>query len=459
MSLPARFLETVRQYDMLRAGDAVVAGVSGGADSMALLCLLLNERERLGLSALEVCHVHHGIRGEEAERDLLFVQRFCSENGIPFHVRRVDATKLSQETGTSVEEAGRRARYAFFEETADELAVRLGIAPEHVKIATAHNSGDNAETVLLNLIRGCSLPGLCGIPPVRGRIIRPVLTCSRSDLETYLAALGVSFVQDGTNDTDEYRRNRVRRQILPLLRAENPAVEDAFLRMTVQLRAEEAYLSEQTDKLLHSARRSVRPLQYERALLAAAPDALLSRASATMLEEAGANVDNRKTRALFAAVRSGEGAVAVAPGLRWRVRPSCVFLEQDINAPEPVSFIAGQTYAFCGGRVLAEPWNKFSRAFQKIHENSLKNTIDCDRIKGTLILRSRASGDAIRLYGRGCEKRLKKLFAEAGLPERDCVPILADEEGPVWVGGFGSAERVVCDAHTEKGILVHYYQK
>lgn len=113
MSLPARFLETVRQYDMLRAGDAVVAGVSGGADSMALLCLLLNERERLGLSALEVCHVHHGIRGEEAERDLLFVQRFCSENGIPFHVRRVDATKLSQETGTSVEEAGRRARYAF----------------------------------------------------------------------------------------------------------------------------------------------------------------------------------------------------------------------------------------------------------------------------------------------------------------------------------------------------------
>ena len=458
MTLNARFLETIRQYGMLRAGDAVVAGVSGGADSMALLCLLLDERETLGLSAVEICHLHHGVRGADADRDLAFVQDFCEKRGIPFHARRADVPALSRAWSVSVEEAGRRARYGFFDETADALAVRLGLSPERVRIATAHTSGDNAETVLLNLIRGCSLPGLSGIPPVRGRIVRPLIGCARPELEAYLAARGVSFVQDETNDADEYRRNRIRHGVLPLLRAENPAVEDALLRMTSVLRAEDGFLAGQTDELLRSARRSVRPPQYDRRTLAGAHEALLRRAAAALLAESGASVDSRKTLALADAILRGAGAVPVAPGVCWRVRPGCVFLERTEQPPEPVVFSPGRTYCFGGGRVFAEPLNGFEAITKKIHENSLKNTIDCDKIKGNLILRPRAPGDAIRLYGRGCEKRLKKLFSEAGLVGRDTIPVLADDAGPVWVGGFGAAERVVCGSKTDKGLFMQYYQ-
>ena len=459
MSLAEKFLNTVRTCGMLRPGDAVVAGVSGGADSMSLLCLLLEQREALGLSVMEVCHLHHGLRGEEADRDLCFVRDFCRARGVPFHARRMDAAAAARDTGTSVEEAGRRARYAFFGETADALALRLGVSPERVKIATAHTLGDNAETVLLNLIRGCSLGGLCGIPPVRGRIVRPLIECSREELERYLAEAGVSYVQDGSNISDEYRRNRLRHGVLPLLRSENPALEQTLFRMTSVLRAEEDYLSERTVELLRGARRSVRPPIYDRAPLAAAHEALRSRAAAALLGLSGGSVDARKTRALSEAVLRGSGAVPVGPGLRWRVRPSCVFLEREQEVPEPAPFEPGRTYSFGEGRVFGEPLQDICELSKKIHENGLKNTLDCDKIKGTLILRSRAEGDAVRLTGRGCEKRLKKLFSEAGIVERDVIPVLADNDGPVWVGGFGAAERAAPGPDFQRGILIHYSPK
>ena len=243
--LEQKALLALRQYSLFTQGDRIAVGVSGGADSVALLRFLAVLREEYRWELI-VCHIHHGLRGAEADRDEQFVRELAGQLGLPYTVRHIDAAALALENHLSVEEAGRNARYAFFAETAGEGG----------RIATAHTLDDTIETVLMNLIRGTGLHGLCGIPRIRGNIVRPLLDVTRAEVEEYLALLGQPYCTDSTNLSDDYTRNRIRHDILPRLCELNPNFTGAMARMLPQLAAQWAL----TEQLAESAAQQLQGL-------------------------------------------------------------------------------------------------------------------------------------------------------------------------------------------------------
>ena len=198
-------------------GRKLLAAVSGGADSMCLLALLLDA----GLD-VTAAHFEHGIRGEESLRDLHFVENYCRTRGVPCLTGRGDAPACAEENGLGLEEAARMLRYAFLERCADEIGADW--------ILTAHNLEDNAETVLFHLARGSGTAGLRGIPVRRGRILRPLLGVSRAQIEAYLLETGTPHVEDGSNREDQYARNLIRHRVMPALRDINPRFPEAAAR-------------------------------------------------------------------------------------------------------------------------------------------------------------------------------------------------------------------------------------
>ena len=247
-------LEYVRANDMLKTGDKVVAGISGGADSMCLLGLLLDWREQFDLG-ITVLHVNHGIRGAEADEDECFVRDFCSERDVAFRAVHADIPAMAAESGCTEEEEGRNFRYRVFEETARELGCS--------RIAVAHNRSDNAETVLFNILRGSGISGLRGITPVRhiisGRddtaggdtavtIIRPLLSTSRQDIEEYLRSRGIGYRTDKTNFDTGYSRNAIRNIVMPLFREQiNARAEEHIVRLAGQAAMLEQTLQRMTE--------------------------------------------------------------------------------------------------------------------------------------------------------------------------------------------------------------------
>ena len=208
---------------LLPRDGLILCAVSGGADSMYLLARL----RELGYT-VAAGHYNHGLRGTEADRDEAFVRDFCAARGIPFVSEKGDVAAFAAEQGMGTEAAARTLRYAFLERAADDLGAAV--------IATAHTAGDNAETVLLHLARGSGLKGLGGIPPKRGRVVRPMLDVTRAEVESYLAEHDIKYVTDSTNGEDDYARNRVRHGAVPALETVNPA----FLRTAGMMFLEKA---------------------------------------------------------------------------------------------------------------------------------------------------------------------------------------------------------------------------
>ncbi len=207
-----KVLNYIKENKMIKAGETVVIGVSGGADSVCLLHMLAKHREFLGIK-LVVAHIHHGIRGMTADRDAEFVQDICREENVPFCLYKYNIPSLAKERGMSEEEAGRYARYEAFNQClADNCENSYG------KIAVAHNKDDLAETMLFNLIRGAGLKGLKGITSIRDNIIRPVLCLERCEIEEYIKENGLKYIVDETNLTDDYTRNKIRLNIMPQIK-------------------------------------------------------------------------------------------------------------------------------------------------------------------------------------------------------------------------------------------------
>ncbi|MBO4289626.1 MAG: tRNA lysidine(34) synthetase TilS [Lachnospiraceae bacterium] len=200
--------QDISRYGIIEQGDRITVGLSGGADSVCLLLLLLELKQKYGLT-LKAVHVHHGLRGAEADEDEVFVRDLCERLGVPLAVRHADVKAQAERTGCSVEEAGRKLRYRALREEA-----------EGGKIATAHHSDDNCETILFNILRGTGFAGLAGIPQVNGDVIRPLLHVTREQIEDYLKEKGQPYRTDATNASPAYARNRIRNELLPWLERE-----------------------------------------------------------------------------------------------------------------------------------------------------------------------------------------------------------------------------------------------
>lgn len=226
-----KLLDFIRHSHMLSPGDSVICAVSGGRDSMALLHLMLELQDTLSVT-VSAAHFNHQLRGEESLRDAEFVWQHCKRLGIPVFMGQGDVAAYAKTHGLGTEAAARTLRYEFLE----------SLSPG-AKIATAHNAQDNLETMLMHLLRGCSLHGLSGIPPVRGRIIRPLLTCPPEELSDYLTQNHIPHVEDSTNALDDCQRNRLRHHVIPLLLAENPGLSAAASELCLQLGQEDQYLN------------------------------------------------------------------------------------------------------------------------------------------------------------------------------------------------------------------------
>ena len=224
--------ETLKRYNMIKTGDTLIVGLSGGADSMALLHAMLSLKDELEIKVV-ACHINHNLRGEESLRDENFVKKYCEENNI---VLRVFTLDITQEKHESLEEKARKLRYGCFEKLCDEYP--------SAKLATAHTASDNTETVFLNILRGTGTKGLGGIPPVRGNIIRPLLRCTREEIENYCKENNISYVTDSSNLSDDYTRNKLRHRLIPLLQEFNPSLFEAVSRMTSAVYDDNALLDE-----------------------------------------------------------------------------------------------------------------------------------------------------------------------------------------------------------------------
>lgn len=427
---------TIEKYGMLPRGSSVIVGLSGGADSCTLLYILSELKEEYSLNIC-AAHLNHGIRGEEALSDEKFAKNFCKKLGVQFYAKRVDVPALAKQHGMSEEEYGRRARYEFFK----------SIDPGAL-VATAHNLSDCCETLIFNIVRGSGIKGLCSIPPVRDNIIRPLFECSRSEIEAFCRQNGIDYVTDSTNNDDTFSRNRIRLNVIPELKKINPDAESAFMRVICAAREDEGYFEAVTQKIISEAQSSDYILTEK--LMGLHP-AVLSRVISKLIT---INTGILPQSIHIKAVESilGGGKTQISGGIPVICRNGELHFGE-IKKTEPWS------REFLLDEEIITP-NRTVK-FNLIHKNKAeqkqfvhKNVLDFESITGNLTLRSRIAGDEIRIAGRNCTKTVKKLFTESKIKDKNAVIILCDEAGPVWVEGFGCAERCRITAKTQKILKV-----
>ena len=419
----------IDEYAMLEKGSKVIVGLSGGADSVCLLHFLNSIKNEYDLTIVSA-HINHGIRGDEADNDARFSREFSGSLNVSFKLLEVDCVKEAQENGETVEEAGRRIRYEFFESLADT---------ENTVIATAHNSNDNMETVIFNITRGASLSGAKGIPPKRGNIIRPLIFCTREEIEEYCKENSLAFVTDSTNLSDDYTRNRIRHLVIPELKNINVGAIDAFSRFSESVRSDAEYLDELAQDALKKA--EIKENSYSVSALNSFHKAIKSRVVFKAIEKfSGETPDSKKIQAVSNCMVESSKIqlykncyVETKNGvLKFFCDVNNKFEKQEnIELTEKVF-----NCEFNGYSIKSELYENIS---QKVNDLLLDNLIDCDTIYGNLVLRTREEGDKITLRKRNVTKTLKKLFIEENIPkeEREKIPVIADDNGIVWVFGFG----------------------
>ena len=420
-----KLVSAVERHRMIPEGAYVVAGVSGGADSMALLHFL----SRIEGIRLLAAHVNHGLRGAEADRDEGFVRDWCAAHGIALEILHADVARLAREQKQGIEECGRAVRYHFFEK----------LAGTDGRIATAHTLSDSVETVIYHLATGTAAAGLCGIPPVRGNIIRPLIGITRREVEEYCEYYSIPFQTDSTNFSREYARNRIRLDIVPVLRELNPAAEQAIGRMTEAVSQDNAYLD---GLALESLEQASRWNGYAVDRLRELADPVLARAVREIIGRTGrVRLSAEQLLGAVRLVREGQGALSVAGGVNLRVENGYFFAVPSRKNEWIFPFIPPQTLTGDGRTVIIRMLPREDRG--KIHNLLSQNVIDYAIISDTAVIRTRRPGDSFRPAGRGVTKSLKKLFNEMGIPPsaRDSLVILEQEGEILWIEGIGPSER------------------
>lgn len=408
-----KLLDLIKRYDMLQPGDHVVCAISGGADSVALLFALYLLREKLQIT-MSAAHFNHNLRAEESDRDQAFVCALCDRLDVPLHIG--EGMIVPGKKG--LEAAAREARYAF-----------LRSLPG--KIATAHTANDNAETLLMHLVRGTGLKGLGGIAPVRERLIRPMLCVTRKEVLAFLKEYNLTYVDDSSNATDNFMRNRLRHHVIPLLEEENPRLAETLSSSALRLRYDEEALSSLVD--------CGETLTVDK--LRAMPTALRSRNILMFLQKCGIPEPEAEHVALIEKLLYSDNPSARAslPGGIVIVRQYNILQRQ--KAAEPLQPVVLQNPGVVcldamALRIVCKP------------AQDLLDTPMCFSVvpQGKICVRSRLPGDKIRLSGG--TKSLKKLFIDCKIPadQRDAVPVIADDGGIIGVYGFGgNKERIAFD--------------
>lgn len=438
MDLAAQAAAFADQHNMLPPGSTILCALSGGTDSMALLTVLETLAKERELT-LYAAHYNHQLRGEESQRDEDFVTQWCEKRGIPLTIGQGDVAQEAQDQGKGIEETARAMRYGFLTELAQELGAD--------KIATAHNADDNAETVLLHLVRGTGLDGLTGIPPVRGILIRPLLSSSRAEIEAYLTQEDVPHVEDSSNDSNAYARNRLRQEVMPVLRSINPSFVSTLTANLDHLREDRDLLHTMAEKVTRTAQVEDGQVSLTAQALSSLPHPVAVRVVKQLLakiERYQISTVHLDQILALAAGASPSASLRLPDDLFvWREYERLFLCPASAMPPAfSLRLLTGPgTFALDNGWTiqLEETLCPDPPATEEYAWH-----IDQDTVTYPLILRPRQTGDQLRLPGRRT-KTLKKWYIDEKIPRqrREILPVLADAAGLLGAAGLGpNAPRV-----------------
>ena len=445
---------------MLPESGLLLICVSGGADSMCLLEVMRHISYEFDFD-IAVAHYNHELRGEESDRDETFVMEICEMHGVPFYSGRGDVANFAKTHGISIEEAARDMRYEFFFDTADKI--------DADKIATAHTMDDNAETVIINLVRGAGANGMSGIPPVRDNVIRPLLKTSRDEVMEFIAEREILYVEDSTNSLDIYTRNKIRNSIIPLIKDLNPRFNEAASTAAELFRADEDFISDIADLFIVEC---CIGLTADANDLAVLPFSVSSRVIRKLY---GGNLSFNHVKDVLALCESDNPSASLSlPGMSvYREYERVVFDTKPKSIEDefaPVYPTVGNSFIILGlGLKItcksAVYNDNMCNAFNNTKNNEESMQINTSfttflfksvDICGKIAVRSRREGDSIKLNDQIGTKTLKKLFIEKRIParKRNLIPVISDEEGVLGIYKVGTGDRAVPEPGDPATIII-----
>jgi tRNA(Ile)-lysidine synthase len=457
--LPEISAATAGANDLLYEDSFVLAMVSGGADSVALLRLLASGG--LGGRALAVLHVDHMLRGGESDSDARFVAELCERLGVPCRVARYDVGAYASAEALNLEDAGRRVRYRFADEELDARCGEAGLPRARGRIATAHTLTDRIETLLMRIAQGAGAGGLVSPRYRRGRLVRPLLDCSRADVVAYLEELGQPWREDSTNADTSRLRARVRAELVPLLRDINPRVDEALAR-TVRLLADEDELLDEMavafardfatvaggEVRFDRTRMNTLSRPMMRRVVRAALFATFPEASRLEFEHVEAVCDAMADEAfardlghrLRAFTEYGRLIISREPGTAPSLAPSLLDIPGSVDLPG-------------AGSMSAEP-----AGADEVGDDPLTALVDADRIRGVLTVDSMRPGDRMRPLGMTGSRKLQDVLTDAKIPRRrrPLVPVVRDGERVVWLAGVRMSDEYRVGPHTDRAVLLRW---
>ncbi len=427
---------TLRQQEMVQPGQTVAAALSGGRDSVCLLHVLQQLSVKLSFKLMAV-HVHHGLR-EEADEDEAFCRQLCERLGVDFRTKRVDTPARVKATGESVEEAARNLRYEAFEQL-----VTGGTAQ---RIALAHHQQDQAETVLLHLLRGSGLTGLGGMKAKRLPYIRPLLETAAAEIDNYIKENDLSYVEDASNQDTAYRRNRIRHQLLPLLQQEyNPEIVKTLAHMAGRLQEEEDYLDRQTPEVSEEDLSISWLLQY--------PVNLQKRILRKWLRKHGLVQDLQQVHMeqLLELANGQTGRrISLPRGLTAQKSYDILVIHRSMPCPALQQGFPSFQMEFM---TLAQAVKQWERP-QQVPALPEEKWLSADALEASPVWRTRKAGDYI--VAAGGRKKLKDFLIDEKVPreERDRLPLLADGSHVLWVFGYRISDAVKITENTQQVLHV-----
>ena len=428
------FIDTISQYNMLFSGCKVFIALSGGADSVVLLYKMKEIQSQYGLT-LEAIHVNHYIRGIEADNDEKFCIGLCEKLNIDINVYKVDIPALAKQKRLGIEECARNARYEYFYKMLKEKKFDF--------VATAHNSNDNAETVLFNMIRGSGLRGLCGIPPVRDKIIRPLIECSKSQILHFAKENDIRFVFDKTNDDKKYTRNYIRHEIIPKALELNPSFLESAQRMCKLLSIDDDYLTNQADEFINKALIINGHIVFCIIDLIDLHDSILSRVIMKCYDKI-----SKGNQLSFANIKVAIDTIRKNDGNKVIMLPKNIIIEilyDKIIFKKQNKTIAHDFYYeikndeddifFEQSEITIKYKIESNKQFTK--KDGIVN-INYDIIKGNLFFRNRKANDGFVPLGGVGTKSVKKMLIDNKIPreKRDFLPVLCCDNEVIWVFGL-----------------------
>ena len=442
--------KTIEKYHMISIGDQIIVGVSGGADSCALLFFLCQIRKKYQLH-LKAVHINHGIRGQEAYDDEQFVVKFCQSLEVPFRVHHINVLEEGKKRRLGEEETGRLLRYEIFQKEAEEMS--------NSKIAVAHHENDQAETVLMRLCRGAGLLGISGISPVRGNVIRPLIECSRNQIEEYCRIHHIDYRTDCTNLDRNYTRNRIRLELIPYLEENlNPKAVSHIARSALLLREEEEYLTkiaqEKFSAMILQTGKDWMILSKKK--LIAEPDVIKRRIIrlAVGLQEKAESPTKEQTECVVKFLPSeSEKRIDISNKVTVIITRETVWLGFKKEKAEKREY----SYSVkLGEEMVLQEIGKTaiftlkSKNYELYRDRIYTKVVDYDKIKNKLEIRTRQPKDRIYLKGVG-NKKIKDLFIDSRIPkeERALFPLIADGNEIIWVPGLRVSEKYYVDAATK----------